>query len=178
MNYVLLNSVTLLLRYRLIYLYVLVPCTYTDDTSSKQQRRNFENIKDIIIPKQLSCFEVKEFLMKRNSKTQVGDYQLNSIDCTKHFNINLSDSKTFKTENLDQIFYQFHSKKYFGTEAVIIELKKDNTFLSPSYHYEERFGDLYTEGHDDKTSQQCFYSGHIIGDNTSMVTANKCNGMV
>uniref|UniRef100_A0A7M5V8I3 A disintegrin and metalloproteinase with thrombospondin motifs 9 n=2 Tax=Clytia hemisphaerica TaxID=252671 RepID=A0A7M5V8I3_9CNID len=64
-----------------------------------------------------------------------------------------------------------------NTESIVIQLKRNSEFLSPSFLTERRLGDLYTEGHFDENMNQCFYTGVVLGDNKSSVTLNICEGM-
>ena len=64
------------------------------------------------------------------------------------------------------------------TASIVIQVKRNSAFLSPSFLTERRFGDLYMEGHLDQNMNQCFYTGAVLGDNKSSVTLNVCEGLV
>ena len=52
-------------------------------------------------------------------------------------------------------------------------------FLAPNFNTAEMIGDLYSQSvQEDEHVRQCFYEGNIVGDLTSKVTINICQGLV
>ena len=81
--------------------------------------------------------------------------------------------------------------KELQSGTILIQLKRDHEFLAPGFLTERRFGDLYADGtslFSDKLAEECFYSGHLLGDGdskndddktkSSVVTLNICGGLV
>ena len=60
----------------------------------------------------------------------------------------------------------------------LLKLELSNSFLSPSFQIEERFGDLFQEGVKKKNIEKCFYSGMLLNKPQSHVVINICGGLV
>ena len=60
----------------------------------------------------------------------------------------------------------------------LIKLELSNSFLSPSFQIEERFGDLFQEGVKKGNIEKCFYSGIMLNKPQSHVVINICGGLV
>ena len=60
----------------------------------------------------------------------------------------------------------------------LLKLELSNSFLSPSFQIEERFGDLFQEGVKIDNIEKCFYSGMLLNKPQSHVVINICGGLV
>lgn len=60
----------------------------------------------------------------------------------------------------------------------LLKLELSNSFLSPSFQIEERFGDLFQEGVKKDNIEKCFYSGMLLNKPQSHVVINICGGLV
>lgn len=60
----------------------------------------------------------------------------------------------------------------------LLKLELRNSFLSPSFQIEERFGDLFQEGVKKDNIEKCFYSGMLLNKPQSHVVINICGGLV
>lgn len=77
------------------------------------------------------------------------------------------------TENSD-LYYIIQTRR----SNFLIKLELSNSFLSPSFQIEERFGDLFQEGVKKDNIEKCFYSGILLNKPQSHVVINICGGLV
>ena len=77
------------------------------------------------------------------------------------------------TENSD-LYYIIQTR----WSNFLLKLELSNSFLSPSFQIEERFGDLFQEGVKKDNIEKCFYSGMLLNKPQSHVVINICGGLV
>ena len=88
------------------------------------------------------------------------------------FEKNIQDNDD-NTENSD-LYYIIQTR----WTNFLIKLELSNSFLSPSFQIEERFGDLFQEGVKKDNIEKCFYSGMLLNKPQSHVVINICGGLV
>ena len=88
------------------------------------------------------------------------------------FEKNIQDNDD-NTENSD-LYYIIQTR----WSNFLIKLELSNSFLSPSFQIEERFGDLFQEGVKKDNIEKCFYSGMLLNKPQSHVVINICGGLV
>ena len=152
---------------------------------TEEDTANRRDTATLVLPKELTCLQTNQRLLQRNSKQhQYNDhrkhyeqYATRLLDCSHMRNSNKQTSR----DTTQMVFYELSSASPIGElgSSVLLQLRRDNTFISPGFLIEEHLGDLYVKGRDAAVGDKhCFYTGHIIGKVGSSVTVSVCNGMV